>query len=217
MKSIWELIELIGRYVEPEPYVPECFCIPSGERANDSLWQYQESLGMVRGRIFFDRRLRYAVFFYSDYAEIVELYEYLISYHARKLQMIDIHRQRLVHPFGDADHFALVYRHHIFSDWMGIKRREARHRWRIPDRLIWSGIPILQDNPDYSSFMHDLQSRVDEGEKTTFDPDFQADVDELGSTRIVVESNAEMFLESDYNGSSTDWLMKWTLLKIRWG
>ncbi|PZR79402.1 MAG: hypothetical protein DI537_41120 [Stutzerimonas stutzeri] len=157
------------------------------------------------------------MFFYSDHYELTELNEYLIWYQARKARVLDMQRQRLVHPFGDVDHFAVVYRHcTFFNDWLGIATPVARHRWRIPERLMWTSLPVMIDSPDYQSFVRNMQHVVDEGPKMIFDPEFSADVDELGSTRVVVESDTEFYLESDYSGASQDWHTKWTLLKIRW-
>ncbi len=211
---------LLERFPEPEPFVPEMCSIPSGARANDSLWEYQDSLGLkTMRRIAFDRERRYAMVFYEDRRELRELFEYLLSYQARRRRVLDVYRQKLVHPFGDVDHFVLAYRHcRILNSWLGIERPVGVHRWKVPDHVVWRGYPVLLDMPDYASFMSAVEewSKKKDEDERTFDPEFLADVAELGSTRFVIESERDFYLESDYSGRCIEWLTKWTMLKLRW-
>lgn len=157
--------------------------------------------------------------FYEDRRELRELFEYLLSYQARRRRVLDVYRQKLVHPFGDVDHFVLAYRHcRILNSWLGIERPVGVHRWKVPDRVVWRGYPVLLDMPDYASFMSAVEewSKKKAEDERTFDPEFLADVAELGSTRFVIESERDFYLESDYSGRCIEWLTKWTMLKLRW-
>jgi hypothetical protein len=197
-----------------EPYHPDCLCIPSGRAANQS-FTYITVDPQPKVMFNFDREKRYAIFFFENHDDIRALHEYLISYQVKHRRVMDMYRQRLVHPFGDVDHFALVYRHcGFFNEWLGIKTEPPLHRWLIPHRLVWSNFRVLHDTPDFQSFLRNLDETTSVGKAEVFDPEFAADLRELGDFKVVIDGQKDFYLES--NRKDIDWMIKWTLLKLRW-
>jgi hypothetical protein len=205
-----EIAIALNRYFETrreERYRLDCLSIPSRKSGYSN----------YRGPMFnFDREYRHAVILFEDIHEIRQINEYLINYSNERARVLDFHRQRLVHPFGDVDRFTLMYRHlAFFRSWLGSAMEVPRYRWPVPLRLIHR-FPATTVSYDYSSFLQQIDEICETGSMPNrLDPEFEADVKDLGGAKIVVYDNDDFYIESDH-APTPDWLSKWTLMKLRW-
>lgn len=195
--------ELIARLPVVDPFMPHMISYPNDKR---------EAFG---------NEGRYAVITYEQPSEIAEIRNYLLDYHHRATRSFE--RRHSVHPFGDVERFALIYRHVPFF-WPDRIIPAASFSWSIPTRLC--SVNELNSKflaIDFTNYDHFLEALRGVDIKTVKprqwfkDQEFNEDVWALGShIRVVFRSNTDICLEADYKGNDPDWETKWTLLKLRW-